>query len=173
MAVIDDAWSREMREQGLKHVSGDGDERRIFHEALPEEFDLNKFLSSTSPTRKSLSAAQSGSEPEPETAARAEAFVADTGGPNGCGAAADEAGPVVEESLASAPSSAELAAVADEVQPECPVKSTTEAPTPVGTDDVVTRPMSATHDADGADGTPSGNAQGQPDGDNLSETSWA
>lgn len=43
----EDNFSREMRENGLKHVSKSGTEMRIFHESLPEEFDLTSFLDSS------------------------------------------------------------------------------------------------------------------------------
>ena len=167
---IDDAWSREMREQGLKHVSCDGDERRIFHEALPEEFDLNKFLSSTSPPR-SPAAAQSGPVLEPETAATgAEALAADASEPNGRSGAADEAGLVVEESQASAPSTAEPATKPDEAQADSPADSApaTEATTPGEKEDAM-----ALAAGDGGDGAPAGNVHGRPADGEPDGESWA
>lgn len=170
LSRIDDAWSREMREQGLKHVSCDGDERRIFHEALPEEFDLNKFLSSTSPPR-SPAAAQSGPVLEPETAATgAEALAADASEPNGRSGAADEAGLVVEESQASAPSTAEPATKPDEAQADSPAESApaTEATTPGEKEDAM-----ALAAGDGGDGAPAGNVHGRPADGEPDGESWA
>lgn len=52
LAAGDDAFTKEMKTNGLRHVSGDKTEKRIKHTDLPDEFDLFSYtrdLPSTSP----------------------------------------------------------------------------------------------------------------------------